>query len=77
MAYRYKEDCFVERENSIHPDKVWVFDNEGNELFRVPASFTNDDIWKVLDLMNYAYDLGLSVGRRLKADEIKSVLEIK
>ena len=74
--YRHKEDCTIMRGLKEFPGKVILFDNEGEEVFALPETWTDDQVWTALRLQNRAYDVGVCVGRTRKLNEIKAALEI-
>jgi hypothetical protein len=75
MKYRHKEDCFIDREHN--PGAARLVDCDGYVVFIVSAfEWSDDQIWKALELMNKAYAQGVLVGQTQKVNEIKRVLFI-
>jgi hypothetical protein len=70
--YRLKEDCTIMREE----EKVTLLDCDGDEVFSLPPSWTDEQIWTVLKLQNIAYSTGVCVGRAQIQSEIREVLGI-
>ena len=46
-------------------------------LFAVPATWTNTQIYKCIDLISEYYECGVSQGKREKAEEIRSFFRDK
>jgi hypothetical protein len=75
MKLAHRKDCKILRGRAGNPGFSMVIDCEGDEVFSVPESWTDDQVWRVLDIANMAYGMGCSVGRRMKASEIKQAIE--
>ena len=77
--YRHKEECYivlVKGDEGVQ-NRMVVFDRDGELVFSVPEAWTDEQIWRALDLQNEAYAVGIRVGRALKLREIRDALEIK
>jgi hypothetical protein len=75
MKYWHKEDCHIDREHANFTDVALLLDCDGEVIFRAPASeWSDNQIWKALELMNEAYAIGVKVGQSQKAHEIKKAL---
>lgn len=69
------EDCYIDRESRA--GQASLRDEEGTEIFQVPgATWTDEQIARVLDIANRFYDAGIQEGKRRKESEIRSVLGI-
>ena len=73
MYFAHKSDCSIKKSPSgRHKD---LFNGEGEFIASFDVSWTDDQIWRALDLANAAYTLGRKVGRAGKAAEIRQALE--
>lgn len=68
------EDCYIDRDGQA--GSAILRDEEGIEVFRVPATWTDEQISRALDIANRFYDAGLQEGKRRKEGEIRAVLGI-
>jgi hypothetical protein len=75
MKYRHKEDCFIDRQFAEDRDQALLVDCDGHIVFRVSASeWSDDQIWRALELQNEAYAKGVQFGQVQKVHEIKKAL---
>lgn len=56
-----KDECTIHRK--VREGLAVVFDNEGNELFAVPESWADDQIWHCFGLVHHFYKEGINMGR--------------
>ena len=69
-----EEPYHVDRDYTIN--RAIVRDYEGNEVWNVPAYFTDEMIEEGMRLANRAYSIGYASGQEDKVNEIKAVLLI-
>ncbi|CAJ0808478.1 MULTISPECIES: hypothetical protein [Ralstonia] len=68
------EDCYIDHDGEKGP--AHLRDEEGTVIFTVPAHWTDKQIELALDIANRFYDDGIQEGKRRKADEIRTCLNI-
>lgn len=76
-----KDDCKIVRPDSAYdikvPGSAVLMDaTEGTRLFVVPESWTDEQIWRCLEIANMAFTEGDGQGSRRKVWEIKTALNI-
>lgn len=72
----HQSDCYVERTKDIAGECAILQDEEGNHLFRFPASWTDEQIHHALAFANKAFSQGVELGKSKKQYEIRAVLGI-
>lgn len=77
QKWRYKNDCAIVRPDNFHAhtaDMAALVDCDGDCVFTVPNSWTDEQIFKCLEIANRAYAAGYASGERSKAYEIAKAL---
>jgi hypothetical protein len=49
-------------------------DEEGNELWQFPATWSDEQILAALEFANSAYRRGIEYGQRIKAEQVRRAL---
>jgi hypothetical protein len=76
MKYRHKEDCIIDREHAKATGIALLIDCDGDVVFQVSAEWSDNQIWRALELQNEAYAIGVQVGQAQKVREIQKALHI-
>lgn len=76
MHYICKEDCEILRDDPGCPDQTIVIDNEGDILFKLEGEWTDDAVWRLIDIANNWYDRGHTTGMNHLRRVIKQLLNI-
>lgn len=78
MEYIKKDDCVIRRYATTGQTEMSVVvNNEGDVVFRVYGpDWSDSKIWKVLSLMNDAYEKGHEAGMDRKSLEIRKALNL-
>jgi len=72
----HPEDCGIERNLENMPGFAVMMDCDGEQIFSVPDSWTDEQMFIVLNIVNNAFSRGTSFGELKKAQEIKTMLGI-
>lgn len=76
--WAHREDCCIIRSNSDHSLRMHgsavVVDCDGDKVFAVPDSFTDEQVWLCLAVANSAFADGYDQGEHGKAREIAKAL---
>lgn len=76
--YLHPADAIIDREgDGIRTGMAVLCDEEGNELFAFPGSWTDEQITTALHLANRLYAKGVERGKWNKAYEIRAALDIR
>ena len=71
MTQRYhRKDIHIERQ----PDETHVYDGEGERITTVNSSWSDDDIFYMLEFANKAFALGVEIGEERKMREAAKAL---
>jgi len=65
---RHPDDCYIVRDSYGVPELV---DSDGKILFVGRASWTDNDMWRILGIMNSAYSYGFDDGMAELARRIR------
>ncbi len=76
----YKEDCEIIRNREVADipfnDRAVLMDCDGEVVFDVDNSWTDEQVWEALRLMDVAFGKGVDVGKSSKACEIRRALDL-
>ena len=74
----HKDDCEIVRPDSTYDIRldghVVVMNCDGERVFTVPESWTDEQVWECIRIANYAHSQGFESGMRSKAREIRKTL---
>ena len=71
IYFVHKDDAFIQEESNT---KVLRDNEEGTRLYTFPISWTDEQIFIALEFANLTYSKGILYGKKLKAEEIRSVI---
>jgi len=74
--YAYKCDCDIIRNHVDYGGMALLIDCDGDTIFVVPDTWSDDQIWTALDIANSYYSKGRKVGKAIMQCDIKRVLDI-
>lgn len=75
MFFAHKSDCTIVLSSTGR--QKHLLDGAGELITPFDVSWTDDQIWRALDLANAAYSLGHKTGMSTKAAEVRKVLELE
>lgn len=70
------DDCEILRDYSPEPHRAVLFTRDGDQLWSVPDTWTDEQIWAALQFANRAYAMGYRSGVHHKMLEIRQALGI-
>lgn len=71
-----RDDCTIVREHPDNMDYAVLFDSNGDIVFRVPKSWTDNQIWAALYIGNGMYSAGFQAGMDRKMEQIREVIGV-
>lgn len=74
--FGHPDDCKIVRNKKSHPGFAVMEDNEGNNLFAAPDSWTDEQMEYALRIANHAFSRGVSFGQLMQKQEIRNALGI-
>ncbi len=76
-----KEECIIVRPGScldaVIDGSAVVVDSDGNRVFSVDESFSDEQVWQCLVAVNIGYRAGLVDGENKILSGVKEILRIK
>ncbi len=74
MKLAHREDCTILRGKEGNPGFAMLIDCDGDEIFSVPETWTDNQVWEALDIANRVFSKGIDAGKAMKASEIRRAL---
>jgi hypothetical protein len=68
-------DAWIDRDVIGRPDIAQLRDNDGGICFDFPKDWTDEQIMKALAFANKTYEVGVRMGKREKARQMRLILE--